>query len=98
MRVRRFVCGGCGHVWYSAANADRPCEACGGRLAEEAGDDDGRARWRAELQGGFAAVAVGGGGAAAAQPGGEKDVRPGGGGPVPPRVPREAVCRVLGGG
>jgi len=33
--VRRFVCGGCGRVWYSAGRADEPCEVCGGRLREE---------------------------------------------------------------
>lgn len=33
MGVRRFVCRGCGRVWYSAAWTDEPCETCGGKLA-----------------------------------------------------------------
>lgn len=32
--MRRFVCPGCGRVWYSAALVDEPCEVCGARLRE----------------------------------------------------------------
>ncbi|MDT8900798.1 hypothetical protein [Anaeroselena agilis] len=42
--MRRFVCPGCGRVWYSAALADEPCDACGARLREVAvgtGERDG---------------------------------------------------------
>ncbi len=36
--MRRYVCAGCGRVWYSAGKADEPCEACGGGLSAEEGD------------------------------------------------------------
>ncbi len=40
--MRRFVCPGCGRVWYSAALTDEPCEACGAGLRELKGDDGER--------------------------------------------------------
>lgn len=88
--MRRFVCCGCGEVWYCAALLDRPCEACGGNLREtaeetgERGDDEER---RPEFPGRVTAGEVGRGGAAAAQPGGEAAMRTDAGGKVPAGVP-----------
>lgn len=32
--MKKFVCTKCGEAWYSAANNNKPCEKCGGRLIE----------------------------------------------------------------
>ena len=95
--MRRFVCSGCGHAWYSAAKVDEPCEVCDGKLKEEAGNGGGEAGRRTELPRGVAAVALGGGGTVFAQPGGAQGMRPGAGRPVSPRVPQQAACLRLGG-
>lgn len=36
--MRKYVCGSCGRVWYSAGKTDEPCEDCGGLLSEKEGD------------------------------------------------------------
>ncbi len=92
--MRRFVCNGCGKVWYSAALQEAPCERCGGSLRETSevagrrGEDEGR---RSEFPGGVAAGAVGGCGFVAAQPGGAARLREDAGGAVSARVPGEPV-------
>jgi hypothetical protein len=42
--VRRYVCAGCGRVWYSAGKADEPCEACGGGFERGGGGRRGAGR------------------------------------------------------